>query len=235
MSDRNNAERQRLEEDKACRKGFLTVVSLIIGMCTYMYGCNSYVGGLCSRYSTENFLVTSSSYYVHGDVEYQGKNYSCGLETGTVYPTRFQTRVKMHDYYPVGSTHEIQFDTIDGYCKTNEYVSRLGIVGFSFLLLFGLLSVSYICKWCCCQSRNIERNLSAKEQHTTCRVELNQLNTTENALHGNKNACGMCEKSLDKNDEYFHLKCNHSFHKECMETTSNKAGKCPTCSTYSEV
>lgn len=122
------------------------MIFLIIGLCTYLYGCNPYVGGLCSRYSVQDFLVTSSAYYVHGKVNYLDHNYTCRLETGIVYATPFKTRVEHRDLYPVGSVHPIQFDTIDGYCKIDSYVENLGTVGFVFLVLaaLGIFSIYII-------------------------------------------------------------------------------------------
>jgi hypothetical protein len=128
---------------------FFGFIFMIIGMCTYLYGCNSYVGGLCTRYSTEEYLITDSDYYISGKLNYMGQNISCGLGTGIVYPTRFKTRMQHRDIYPEGSTHMIQFDTIDGYCKTESYVESLGMVGFVFLVLFGICVVySVLANYC---------------------------------------------------------------------------------------
>ena len=73
--------------DEGC--GWIIIIWIIIGLCTYLYGCNPYLGGYCARYVTENILITTSNEHIHGTVNYHNQDFQCERETGVAYETPF--------------------------------------------------------------------------------------------------------------------------------------------------
>ena len=61
--------------------------------------------------------------------------------------------------------------------------------------------------------------------------ELNNLNNDKyknNKEKGDK--CNICLCNYDNDDDIIILKCNHMFHKKCIEEwLSNNSNKCPVC------
>ena len=171
MTYYNGSEQRRHKINKndiCCGSVIFFIIFCIIGLGTYLYGCNEYVGGWCSRYSLEDFHVTDSGVFARGNVFYDGVNNRCKLETGRSFANDYSARRYYNDHYPVNSTHEIQYDHFEGNCKTVGYTSNLAIVGFFFLIM--VIVVICVGMWC----MYLEKQRFTQEDNTR-RAEYNRV------------------------------------------------------------
>lgn len=135
---------------------FFTVIFLVIGLSTYLFGCNDIVGGDCSRYSTEAFTINRiGGHLPRGNLTHTGKRHTCSLQLGQVFSSAHAMREYNERIYPVGSTHDIQYDRFTGECKTSSYVNNLATCGFTFFMLIVAVWVLYFIYMCnesgCCE------------------------------------------------------------------------------------
>lgn len=143
----------------------LTIPFFVIGMCTYLFGCNDIVGGQCSRYSTESMTINRiGGFLPKGNLTHTGVEKTCSLQLGQVFSSDHAMKEYTERIYPVGSIHDIQYDRFNGLCKTDTYVSNLAICGFTFFMLIIVIWVIYF--WYKC---NKEENNCCKSCTNSCK------------------------------------------------------------------
>ena len=138
------------------------ILGILVGLPTYLHGCDPYVGGYCDRYITKEFTVTQTGDYLYGYVIFPVNNVTtereyCELLTGKAYGNEYKKQEANKKNYPEGYTEDVYFDELNGLCRLKSYASDLGIVGFAFLLyptvvtIIGFLFVIITCVCGCCK------------------------------------------------------------------------------------
>ena len=122
------------------------MICLIIGLPTYLHGCNNSIGGYCNRYSEKEISISDVGTYIYGTVNFENgtERKSCELLTGKAYPNTYKRREANKRNYPVGKKIDGYYDKVNGQCRTKNYASDLAIVGFVFLLYPVLFTVGCI-------------------------------------------------------------------------------------------
>ena len=151
----------------------IAMIFLIIGVPTYMFGCDETLGGYCAGFTRRSSTVIYNTcsdakqsddetptkhgiqynHHSNGDcnvyVQYYINNVSstctlkrsdhdrCASDSDDVDP--YKCRHLNNRDYPINSTVPLWISKYDGTCESHHYVSRIAIIGFSFLVMSGIM------------------------------------------------------------------------------------------------
>ena len=170
----------------------LIPVFLIIALFTYLYGCDSSIGGFCGRYLETHvtvYEITCGSDYAKehhhhrrwdddddgescgakGKYVVDGKNYTCQIVDGAFGGRATYMDNSIAHYvrltYPIGSVHEVYVDKFENVCRTKTLVNNLSATGLAFFVIAAVCVIILLWIECKCSIVNCLRGRRRNDLH----------------------------------------------------------------------
>lgn len=229
-------------------RGFysLGILSFIIGLPTFCMGYSNEIN--INRYVKVDGTVSSS---FHANFIFKNIKSDCRFLTGQYCGLTDKACNNYALYnYPIGQNLTLYYDISTGYCRTENFVNNLFIVGTVFLSIF--LMTLVICELTASYYKITKEDLENYEATLNTRnissSTTTNSSTRTNPIHSQKknlpyitlktcynDNCPICldkMKELDtETNQIVSLKCGHCYHKKCIDEFFKKKtnNKCPVC------